>query len=620
MDERLLRYYEQELQYLREMGGEFAQAFPKIASRLGLETYSCADPYVERLIESFAFLAARVQLKVESQFPRFTGHLLEMIYPHYLVGTPSMMMVKFQPSMSEGSLKTGFVLPRLTALHSRMGVDQQTSCEFRTAHEVTLWPMTLAEANYRLCSGQVNGVPTGPAKAQLQLRLRCHEGIRFNELSLQNLPLFLQGSEGLSTRILEQLLLHAQSLLIMPAQAGENWHIRWPSSHIRQLGFSINEALLPPAARTFDGYRMLQEYFAFPERYLMVAFEGLQAACQRCGESELDVVVLFDHYDPELSALVGPDNFVLFATPAINLFPKRLDRIPVSLNQSEFHLVADRSRTEDFEIFQLSQVNGYRTDQTMRFQPFYAGGNQDNMRANAAYYQVRRSPRLLSLRERQQGSRTSYHGSELFISLVDANEAPFAAELTQLGGVALCTNRDLPLLMPLGQGSSDFLLDDSVPVLSVRCVAGPTAPREPLLESQSPSRLINHLSINYLPLISAQNGESVRQLRELLSLYADPHNSAHGHKMAGIIDVQAEAVSRRLPVKGPACYGQGLRVSLTLDDDAFRGEGVLLLAEVLERFFAQYVSLNAFTELVLRTTKRGELKCWPARSGICSLL
>ena len=148
MDPRLLEYYNRELQFMRDMGGEFAEEFPKIAGRLGLDGFECADPYVERLLEGFSFLAARVQLKIDAEFPRFTQHLLESVYPHYLAPTPSVAVVEFHPDPAEASLADGFRLPRGTVLQGGIAGSEQTSCEFRTAHEVTLWPLRVTEAEY----------------------------------------------------------------------------------------------------------------------------------------------------------------------------------------------------------------------------------------------------------------------------------------------------------------------------------------------------------------------------------------------------------------------------------------------------------------------------------------
>ncbi|WP_017256027.1 type VI secretion system baseplate subunit TssF, partial [Pseudomonas tolaasii] len=329
MNAKLLRYYERELAHLREVGGEFARDYPKVAGRLGLETYACADPYVERLLEGFSFLAARVQLKIDAEFPRFTNHLLELVYPQYLAPTPSMAVVQLQPDMSEGSLAAGFKVARGTALHSQLGKGDQTACEFRTAHDVTLWPVELVEARYFACGAQVAGVDLsrlGGVKAALRLRLRVGAGLTFSDLTLDNLPLHIRGGEALPSRILEQLLAQTAGVLVMPVQEHVDWHQFLPKSAIRSMGYSDSEALLPSGPRSFQGYRLLQEYFAMPQRFMFADVAGLANSVSRCTAEQLDVIVLFKKLDPVLEQSLSAANFGLYCTPAINLFPMRTER------------------------------------------------------------------------------------------------------------------------------------------------------------------------------------------------------------------------------------------------------------------------------------------------------
>ena len=198
MDHRLLSYYNRELQYLRELGGEFAQQFPKIAGRLGLEAFECADPYVERLLEGFAFLAARVQLKIDSEFPRFTEHLLSLVYPHYLAPTPSMAVVRLTPDHRQGQLNDGFRVPRGSALRSNAGRGDQTACEYRTAHDVTLWPIELASVEHIPNLGKLSELRLPGKKrvqAGLKLRFRTTTGVPFSELSLEELARMMVDSD-----------------------------------------------------------------------------------------------------------------------------------------------------------------------------------------------------------------------------------------------------------------------------------------------------------------------------------------------------------------------------------------------------------------------------------------
>jgi len=620
MDPRLLQYYNRELQYIRELGGEFAKEFPKIASRLGLEGFECADPYVERLLEGFAFLTARVQLKIDAEFPRFTQHLLELVYPHYLAPTPSMAIVQFQPELNEGALSEGFVIPRGSALRSLLGKGDLTPCEYRTAHEVTLWPLELVKAEYLGTTAAVASLGIANrrgVKAGLRLRLRTTAGLTFDKLALDRLPLYLRGSDRLPMQSYEQLLANGVAVAVQPTCRPIPWQVMLDKSCIRRLGFADQQALLPCGPRSFQGYRLLHEYFAFPQRYLFVELAGLGPAVRRCADRELDIVVLLDRSDPALEGVLDESHFALFCAPASNLFPKRADRIHLSDRQAEYHVLADRTRPLDFEVYQVSDVVGHGTsaEQEREFQPFYAADDLTRQGDTPAYYTLHRVPRVLSSRQRRQGPRSSYIGSEVFIALVDASEAPYSSELRQLAIHTLCTNRDLPLHMPVGQGKTDFTLESGAPVEAVRCLAGPTKPRPSWAEGDSTWRLISHLSLNYLSLLDSDEKTGAAALRELLMLYGDLGDAATRKQIEGLRSVNAEAVTRRLPLPGPIAFGRGLAVTVTCDETAFEGSGVFLLGAVLEQFFAKYVSINSFTETVVRTLDRGEVMRWPARIG-----
>jgi type VI secretion system protein ImpG len=625
MNTKLLRYYERELQHLREMGGEFARDYPKIAGRLGLETYACADPYVERLLESFSFLAARVQLKIDAEFPRFTNHLLELVYPHYLAPTPSMAVVQLQVDTEEGNLGQGFTVSRGSALNSQLGKGDQTACQWRTAHDVTLWPLEIVEARYFSCSGQVGGVDLsrlGPIKAGLRLRLRVGAGLMFNELDLDKLVLHLRGGEALPGRILEHLLSQAAGVLVTPVQDANRWHEILPKSAISALGHSDEEALLPSGPRTFQGYRLLQEYFAMPQRFLFAELAGLGNAVSRCDSSQFDITVLFRSFEPMFEQTVSAANFALHCTPAINLFPKRADRVHLSDLQSEYHVVPDRTRPMDFEIYQVQGVTGYGSgaEAQQAFSSFYRSNDLQGTLPSNAYYQVRRESRRLSELQSRQGPRSSYIGSELFVSLVDAREAPYSTGLRQLGIDTLCTNRDLVLSMPVGSGKTDFSVESGAPIRAARCVAGPTVPAPSHAEGETAWRLVSHLSLNYLSLLDQNPEEGATTLRELLRLYCARVDSAAHKQIEGLRSVTAESIVRRLPLPGPITYGRGLQISVTFDESAFEGSGVFVLGSVLEQFFAKYVSLNSFTETLIKSETRGLIMQWPTRMGRCEIL
>lgn len=624
MDNRLLRLYNGELQFVRELGSEFAREFPKVAGRLGLEGLECADPYVERLIESFAFLAARVHLKLESQFPRFTQHLLEMVYPQYLSPTPSMVVVELKPGAGDAArLEAGFAVPRGSALRGVLGRDLQTACEYRTSQEATLWPIELREVRYSEGVGEVGALPPPradgrpPAQATLRLRLAAVGGVKLHALALDRLPLYLHGEPELVSRLYEQLAGHVLAAAARPAPDRGGWRERIDGDPVRAMGFEDDEALLPVVARSFQGYRLLHEYFAFPARFLFVELRGLAPAVRRCVEGELELIYYLDSCDRSLAGAVDASHLRPFCTPAVNLFRHTADRIHLSDAVGEHHVVPDRSRPMDFEVHSIERVVGYAsgTEAKRPFLPFYAPGDGSDDLAAGSYYTVHREPRALSERQRAKGPRASYLGSEVFLSLVDGEEGPFGPDLVQLSVEALCTNRDLPLLMPVGAGRTDFHLESGAPVESVRCLAGPTPPRPACPPGELSWRLIGQLSLNYLSITDGGRTQGAAALRELLGLYADLSDPAAKRQIEGLVSVSSRSAIHRLPLPGPVAFARGLEIAVTCDESAFEGLGVMRLAAVLERFFARYVSINTTTETTLRTVQRGEVRRWPVRIG-----
>lgn len=629
MDTRMLRYYSQELQYIREMGAEFAARFPKIAARLALDATEVADPYVERLLEGFSFLAARVRLKLDAEFPRFTQHLLEMVYPHYVAPTPAMAIVQFIPTLTEGSLASGFPVPRGTLLRGQIPRGEQTACQFRTAHEVTLWPLQLADARYASFAPDLplNALPLAePVRGVLRLRLKTAAALPFQQIALDRLTLFLAGADDVALKLYELVVGSGLGILVAPPVRPVPWFEWRGREAIQPVGFAGDQALIPYTSRSFSGYRLLHEYFAFPERFRFVELGGLRTALACHPGDEIEVVIPMARGDAGLGPLVERGDFALYCTPAINLFARHADRIHVTDQQAEHQVVADRTRPLDFEVYAVERATGYGEGAAseQEFSPFYAAVDADGGAPGRGYFTVRREPRALSERQRRDGARTSYIGSEVFLSLVDPREAPYSASLRQLGVAVLATNRDLPLLMPVGS-DTDFSLAISAPVEGIRCLRGPSRPRPAIAEGEMAWRLINHLSLNYLTVTDLDEAQGATALRELLELYADlaeadVTDAISRRQAQGVRRVAVTPCIRRFPVPGPLVFGRGLEIRLIVDEAGFAGASAFLLGAVLEQFFGRVASMNTFTELVLVSETRGEIKRWPPRMAARQLV
>lgn len=633
MNETLLAYYEAELRYLRETGGEFAASFPKVASRLGLDAFECVDPYVERLLEGFSFLAARVRMELDGQFPRFTQHLAEMMFPGMLAPTPSMAVVQLEPDRSHPSLARGVTVPRGTSLFGRLGPDGTTRCEYRTGHDVTLLPLRLTDIEYRPFDGLPSGVGCGPShapKAMLSLRFDWHPGVAPAMRRTDRLSLYLHGGDGLAERIYRQITVQRCGAYLRFGEPHARKYAALPSRCIQARGFEDSDALLPVSNATYRGYRLLREYFAFPERYKFIDLTGLERALGDGREVSFEAVLLFDALDETLLRSLATEHFALHCAPAINLFARRADRIAVDDRRFEQHVVIDRTRPLDFEVFGIEGIDGYSSGRAepQRFTPFYRACDPGD--GERAYFQLRRAPRQLSAREHARGARSRYAGTEVFVALVDSREAPYSADLRQLGVDALCTNRDLPLSMPIGVGTTDFVCGSDLPSIArVRCLSGPSLPKPALAERGALWPLLNTLSGNRLPLVTRARGHAEREpmpddaqaLRQwLTTLCSGGEDDPERHRIALLRHASARPVTRRLPFPGPLCFGRGLEISLTFDDAAWSGARVSLFSAVLAAVLVEYVPINHFAEAIVRTPSHGIVARYRAQAGRCEIL
>ena len=620
MDNRLLHHYNVELDFMREMGKEFAHNFPKVAGRLGMEGLECADPYVERMLEGFAFLTARVQLKIEEEYPKFCQHLLEVVYPDYLAPLPSMTVVQLQPDCGDKDLAKGVRIERGTSLKSGLGPNMQTPCEYRTTHDVDLFPITVTDAEYlgtRATLANLGIKPTRQVSAGLRISVEVAAGIKISDLKMNELPLFLGGSGTVPLALYEHILAGVCGFSIITGSKKDRQVFPLSKDNVASFGFEPDQAMLDYQSRSFEGYRLLREYFAFPERFRFINFTGLQNVLKKIKGRSFDLVVHLDTRNSDLENVIGKNNFLPFCVPAINLFPKRADRITLNFTDHEFHVLADRSRPLDYEVHQVLAVTGHgnQADEHQQFLPFYGLKDDHAPTENSAFFTVQRKERLLSSKQHTRGARSGYLGQEVFISLVDSNETPYSSKLSQLGIKTLCSNRDLPMQMPLGQKNGDFTLEVNAPIEKIRCVAGPTRPSTQLASGDYAWRLINHLSLNFLSLIDENPDEGAAALREMLRLYSNGHTVSE-RQINGLLTVTAKAVTRRLPIPGPISFGRGLQITLTLDPTAFEAGGMYLLGLVLTEFFRKYVSINHMTETIVLTDNKIEVARWPVKAGL----
>jgi type VI secretion system protein ImpG len=440
-------------------------------------------------------------------------------------------------------------------------------------------------------------------------------------LSLDTLSIYLSGDEGVAHRLYEQLFANCVAIAVMQPAKRQSLPVAvLPAAALEPGGLSDQEALLPTTGPSFGGYRLLKEYSALPARYLFAHINGLLPALQQIDSDDVEILIVFNRADNALERTVDAANFTLHCTPAINLFAKRAQRINVKSGQHEHHVVADNGQPMNFEIHSITAVSGFDESGVQKTRDFRALYTRHDIAGERepAYYAIRRVPRVLSEGQRRRGPRTGYIGTELYVSLVDPNEAPVSGLVTHLMVDTLCSNRDLPITLPVGS-DQDFSFDNSFPVQGIRCIKGPSRPIAPTTEGECPWRLLSHLQLNYLSLVQGEAGEGAAALRELLELYGLDERSPLHKQRDGVLAVASEPAICRVPVPGPIAFGRGVQVDLTLDERAFEGSGIMVLGTILERFLARHSTLNSFVQLKLMSQSRGEVMRWKPRIGLRSI-
>lgn len=608
MRDELLLYYERELTFLRQMGAQFAEKYPKIASRLNLEADKCEDPHVERLLESFAFLAARVHLKIDDEFPEVTEALLSIVYPHFIRPVPSMTVVEFQVRPEQSQIGTGLKIERGSMLSSRPvgGVP----CKFRTCYETMLLPLSVQEAEWKTPDRLPSPIKAADAVAALRVELRCWPDVSFDKLNLNTLRFFLNGESSTVHTLYELLCSRCTQILLRDPTPGSRIRpLALRPDALRPVGFDEDDAMLPYPRRSFAGYRLLHEYFTFPDKFFFLDLSGLEALAAAGFKNRVEIVFLIAPFElterrQALELGVSAKTMKLGCTPAVNLFKQTAEPILVTQRRFEYPIIPDIRRPNALEIHSVDEVVSVRSgsQDLIRFEPFYS----------FRHTTVRSGGQAFWLASRRPSSRRDDDGSELLLSLVDLAQRPVEPDVDSLTVRLTCTNRDLPSRLPFGNAAGDFELEGGAPVQAIVALRKPTPALRPPIGKSAFWRLISHLSLNYLSLVE----EGREALQEILKLYNFTDSTYSLKQIEGITAVAARKQFARVNSENGITFARGTRVDIELDEENFVGGGVYLFASVLEHFLGLYVTLNSFSQLSVTTRQRKEaLKLWPPRAG-----
>ena len=611
MSEELVPYYNRELSYIRRLGAEFAQAHPKIASRLVLGPHGTEDPHVERLIEAFAYLNARIRHKLDDDFPEITDAMLGVVYPHYQVPVPSMAVVQFVLDRGQADLVGGYAIPRESALEADW--PDGDPCRFRTCYPVTLFPIEVASASL---VGRPYAAPpvagAADAVAVLRIQLQCYsKDVAFSQLAAGSLRFYLNG-QSQHVFALYELLLNNTLAVAVAASPRDPQPAVLPPQSVRPVGFERDEGMLPYAARSFLGYRLLTEYFTFPQKFLFFELAGLGPKVLK-PTGTLELFFYLNRSTLDLEQNVSAETFRLGCTPIVNLYCRRAEPIALTQTETEYRVVPDARHPLANEIYSIDRVAATSPEgEQVEFQPFYSFKHAAAREGQKAFWHATRRP---AAEPGAKGDR----GTEVWLSMVDLGFSPAAPPQWTLDVETTCLDRDRPSRLPFGEGQPVLRLTKGAPLSRIACLSRPTATLRPALKHGALWRLVSHLSLNHLSLADSQEGADA--LREILKLY-DFADSAETRAMIdGLLSVRTRRVVGRAAGEPRGGFCRGLEVTVLFDEERFAGSGVFLFACVLERFLGLYCSINSFSKLIATTNKReGELRRWPPRAGETVLL
>ena len=617
MLEELLPYYERELSFLREMSGEFAQRYPKIARRLQMDGDQCEDPHVERLVEAFAFLTARVHRKLDDEYPEITEAFIQVLYPHYMRPIQAATILQLSTDPKKPEIAGRYTVPRHhTALAPEV---QGIECRFRTCFDLDLWPIDLAEARLDLTQNSEYLRRLGPAAAILTLDLAAQGNLTFAGLKVDKLRFFLDGNPPLMHILYELLFARLTGIRVSDGSDDPAHTVILPPSALRPVGFEADESMLDFDARSFPGYRLLSEYFAFPDKFMFFEIAGLDHAKLLHGGSRLRIQLLFSQFgDTErhtrLLQTLSAQNFKLGCVPVVNLFQQAGEPIRITQKQLTYPVLVDGRRASAYEVYSIdSVVRVEKTDaeeSTQNVPPFYSIHHFSGEQEHPFYWYA----------TRERSVRRHDRGTDVQIALVDLDFQPVRPDAEVLSLQLTCSNRNLPEAIPFG-GASGTSEGFTIPNHSVIKSAWPLRKPSPSLPPPGKRglqwRLISHLSLNQLSMV-AQGKEP---LQEVLGLYNYTESSAVTRQIQGITAITSQATTARLPSRGFAIFARGIEVAMTFDESYYVGSNLYLFASILERFFAHFCPPNSFVKLRMFTRQQeGEVAQWPARAGETALI
>ena len=587
----LLPHYEQELILLRQRAAEFAERFPGPASHLEIVGESCGDLHVERLLQATALLTARVHKSLDDGYSRFTESFLETLFPHYLRPFPSCAIVQASPPDDTH----GLVIPRGTELDTRPA--GSIACRFRTCYDIRQLPVRLPQARFvaTLRAPPSMRVPAD-CGASLAIDIEAVVPQRGLAALASHAPRVYLNGDASFVAVLRDLLHGQVTAACIETEPGE-W-TRLPSVPLAPVGFADDDALVPFPPRSHPAYRLLTEYFTFPEKFNFVDIDLgriVPHVPENCGRVTLHLFlagIRADSHEARLLSNLSSSNLLLGCAPVVNLFSRSAVPIPVTHERADYALLADTEHASAYDIHTVDAVRmlerGELDTSVTEFRPFYSLRHGEGTDKRGHYYVVRRDE-------------TRDAGHEYRITFVDTDFDPARCEQATASVELTCTNRDLPQRLVCGRREGDLQPPSGWTAGTLTFVRRPTAPRRFAATPALQWRLLSHLTLNFRSLVQ----EGLDGFREKLSLY----DLAQTREVKGQIEAIVGLVHRPaiawIRTQRGAWLAHGIEVRITIDEDGFVGSGLQLFTSVLDRFFGLYVQINSFTELVILSAMTG---------------
>ncbi|WP_321787529.1 type VI secretion system baseplate subunit TssF [Paraburkholderia sp. J94] len=645
MDPEFPRYYQKELSYITEsFCGDFAQWHVKIAARFGIQAGEITDLYLQRLIQSFAFVAAGSQMGIDRHSHEIPLAFLDGVDINYTAPLPSLGIARFFPDADGAHSAQGLVLPRGTPLTLGEAAEDQSTedqaaggraeCVFHTTQPVAIWPLAIARVKPtgvpadipRLYDYLHESRDTSNVKGALRLRLATLNGTPVCRLDgLDRLAFYLCGDEAMASRLFE--LIHTSVIgMVMgePDQfdAGELHGMNrpgLPQMRVEYEGLEPDDSLLRPVWPKWHGHRLVHDFFALPARFWFFALSGLAAGLKRINGPEVEIVLLLSREVATLDPPIRVEDFALFCTPIVNLFATKTGQFVLDPRKDEHPLEPVIDERTDYAIHSVDCVRGQADENApvVTYQPLNSALHDDTRR-NPSYFSLRRELDLVPDNARRYDTRQEFVQTRTHLRLLGQGRQRDSNGSTLVELDAWLTNGDLPCVLPLN-GVDDLGVRDIKAVRSVVFMRGPTPPRPPLAHGRSGDAAWELMRLRFLELDVFDDEFSEKDpgggLRDMLKPFLD----AGGPDMTRFLDALVGARVR--PIRDLHRWERdlqltrGIAVTLTFDESRLDGWSAFTFALALERLVARHVSYLSFTRTTFCTTRRGEIFTWPTRTG-----